>query len=43
MKIPARKFRSVQVDEFESERKQLEKADAIMIEDVDNTEKIITA
>lgn len=29
MKLSARKFRSVEVDEFESERKKLEKAQTV--------------
>lgn len=36
MRIPARKFKSVEVDEFESERKQLEKARVVTVEDVNN-------
>lgn len=34
MKIPARKFKSMEVDEFESERQQLEKAAFVAVEDV---------
>lgn len=34
MKIPARKFKSMQVDEFESERKQLKNAEVATVEHV---------